>query len=499
MNRKPWHLHRRTFLRGMGATLALPFLECMGASAKALPQPKRFCSIYFPYGVSLPNKAEEEQWNWFPNQEGRDYKFNESLKPLEALRENLTVLGGLSHPNGRKIGGHDTADIFLTAAPLKGGRLKNSISIDQLMAAKLGDETRFRSLSLSVDGGVGEATRSSTLSFSRSGQPVPALHKPRLVFNRLFGVEDASLDHQRRELENTGSMLDLVLEQSKSVRRQLGKQDEEKFDEYLQSVRQIEQRVERSEKWLEVPKPKVLVDGLHLDADDETPGELIKTMLDLMFLAYQTDSTRFITYQLGNMNGATSIATKFPSLLGFGKSQHSLAHGWNKPGGGEALGKWDRFRTEQFAYFLKRLQETREGEGNLLDRTVVLYGSSNSNTHNNTNYPLVVAGGGKLGFKHGFYRRFGSDVPLSNLFVTMMNRVRASDRVVCRQHRGDDRVGGLKRVSRLGRGECRAYRRGFNLRIGPLEGECGDECPPSCQNPSRVSMPVCRWRPGSET
>jgi hypothetical protein len=424
MSRKPWHLHRRTFLHGVGATLALPFLECMGASVKAHPRPKRFCTIYFPYGVSLPRKGKDgAQWTWFPSGEGRDFQFNESLKCLEPLREHVTVLAGLSHPHGRKIGGHDTADIFLTAAKLKGGQLKNSVSIDQLLAEKLGEDTRFRSLSLSVDGGVGEATRSSTLSFNRNGQPVPALHKPRMVYNRLFGVEEGPLDQQRQELRNSGSMLDLVLEHSKSVRRKLGKQDQEKFDEYMQSVRQVELRVERSEKWLDVPKPMVDSVDLHLDADDETPGELIKTMLDLMFLAIQTDSTRFLTYQMGNMNGATSVATKFPALLGFGKNQHSLAHGWNKPGGAEALGKWDRFRARQLSYFLQRLQESREGEGNLLDHTVVLYGSSNSNTHNNTNYPLVLAGGDKLGFKHGHFHKFSKDVPLSNLFVTMMNRL----------------------------------------------------------------------------
>ena len=424
MNRKPWHLPRRTFLHGVGATLALPLLECMGAGSKQAARPKRFCSLYFPYGVSLPKKGSEAaKWNWFPDEVGRDYQFNESLKCLEPLRDHLTVLGGLSHPNGRKIGGHDTADIFLTAAELKGGRLKNSVSIDQLMAAELGDQTRFRSLSLSVDGGVGEATRSSTLSFSRNGQPVPALHQPRLVYNRLFGVDDTPIEKQRQQLGNSGSMLDLVLEHSKSVRNKLGKTDQEKFDEYLQSVREIEQRVERSEQWLDVPKPKVDTSGLHLDADDKTPGELIKTMLDLMFLAYQTDSTRFVTYQIGNMNGATSIATKFPALLGFGKNQHSLAHGWNKPGGAEALGKWDQFRAQQLAYFLGRLAETPEGDGTLLDHTVVLYGSSNSNTHNNRNYPLVVAGGDKLGLKHGAYHRFGEDVPMSNLFVTIMNRV----------------------------------------------------------------------------
>ena len=424
MIRKSWHLHRRTLLRGLGATLALPFLECMSTGATTPLAPRRFCAIYFPYGVSLPRKdSDEARWTWFPEGEGREFRFNESLQCLEPLRDQVTILGGLSHPHGRGIGGHDTADIFLTAAELKGGQLRNSVSIDQLLASKLGDETRFRSLSLSVDGGVGEATRSSTLSFNRNGQPVSAMHQPRLVFNRLFGVEDGSLGEQRHELKNSGSMLDLLLEHSKSLRRRLGKQDREKFDEYLQSVRSIEQRVERSEKWLEVPKPNVDAAGLHLDADDETPGELIKTMLDLMYLAYQTDSTRFITYQLGNMNGATSLATKFPSLLGFGANQHSLAHGWNKPGGAEALGKWDRFRTEQLAYFLHRMHETREGDGTLLDHTVILYGSSNSNTHNNRNYPLILAGGKRLGFRHGNFHKFTDDVPLSNLFVTMMNRV----------------------------------------------------------------------------
>ena len=432
MNCKSWHLPRRTFLRGVGASLSLPFLECMGADLKKAPRPKRFCAIYFPYGVSLPRKNKgkknpESKWRWFPDTEGRDFQFNESLRCLEPLRKHLSILGGLSHPNGRKIGGHDTADIFLTAAKLKGGQLKNSVSLDQLLAAKLGNETRFRSLSLSVDGGVGEATRSSTLSFNRNGSPVPALHHPRLVYKRLFGKEEKSIGSKRQEIENSDHMLDLVLEHSKSVRRKLGKHDQEKFDEYLQSIRQIEQRVERSEKWLNIPKPQVNLSGLHLDADDKTPGELIKTMLDLMFLAIQTDSTRFLTYQMGNMNGATSIATKFPSLLGFGNNQHSLAHGWNKRSGAEALGKWDRFRAEQLTYFLNRLRNTSENEGTLLDQTIVLYGSSNSTTHNNTNYPLVLAGGDKLGLKHGAYHRFGPEVPLSNLFVTMANRLGMSE------------------------------------------------------------------------
>ena len=340
----------------------------------------------------MSNKGENAKWRWFPDGQGADFTFNESLKSLEPLREDLSVIGGLSHANGRTMGGHDTADIWLTGALLKGAKTTNSVSLDQLAADAFGHETRFRSITLSNVGGVGEVTRASTLSFTRTGQPIPSINQPRLVFNRLFGVEKASMEAQRNKLNNSRSMLDLVLDHSKSVRNRLGKRDQEKFDEYLSSVRQIEERVERSEKWLDIPKPTVNAAGLHLDADDSTPGELMKTMYDLLFLAFQTDSPRFATYQLDNMNGATSIAGKFPQLLGFGKSSHSLAHGGNKAGGAESLGKWDQFKAEQLSYFLQRLKDTPEGQGNLLDHTIVMYGSSNSSTHNNRNYPVVLAG-----------------------------------------------------------------------------------------------------------
>lgn len=418
-----WKLQRRVFLRGAGVALSLPLLDCMVAKAEQLQRPRRFCAIYFPYGVSMANKDEESRsWRWFPSGEGRDFQFNESLKPLEPFRNEVSILGGLSHPNGRSMGGHDTADIWLTGAKLKGEQLRNTMSLDQVAASKIGDQTRFRSLTFSTDGGVGEPTRASTLSFASNGQPIPALNQPRLVFNRLFGVDGTTTQEQRKRLGSSRKMLDLVLEHSKSLRRKFGKQDQEKLDEYLASVRQIEQRVERSEGWLDVPKPNVNAAGLHLDADDHAPGEWIKTMFDLLFLAFQTDSTRIATYQLGNTNGATSIAGKFPQLLGFGTHMHGLAHGWSKPAGAKALGKWDQFRTQQFSYFLQRLHETPEGDGNLLDHTMVLYGSSNSNTHNNTNYPLAIAGGSRLGLKHGHYLKFDDSTPLSNVHLTILRR-----------------------------------------------------------------------------
>ncbi len=424
MTTKPWHLNRRTFLRGTGVSLSLPFLECMGVGEVSTDRPKRMCSVYFPYGASLPKTDHElAHWRWMPNGEGRDFQFNESLKSLEPLRNDLTIFEGLSHPNGRKMGGHDTADIWLTGAQFKGGTFRNSISIDQVAAQHFGEATRYSSLTMSTDGGVGEPTRSSTLSFGRNGQPIPAHNRPRLIFDRLFGVNADSMKKQRQDLQNSGSMLDLLMDHSKSVRRNLGNQDQAKFDEYLDSVRSIEKRIDRSERWLDIPKPEVDAGDLHLDSDENSPAEYIRTMYDLIFLAFQTDTTRLATYQIGNMNGATSVAGKFADLLGFGKSLHTLAHGWNKKGGAEALGKWDQYLAQELTHFLNRLKSTPEADGNLLDHTLVFFGSSNSNTHNNTNYPLLLAGGSQLGLKHGQFLKYGQNVPLSNLYVTMLNRL----------------------------------------------------------------------------
>ncbi len=425
--KKSWHLNRREFLRGLGVSLALPFfssMEVRGATRTtgAVARPRRFVTVYFPYGVSIPGEGDEQAaWNWFPKGEGRNFQFNNSLKSLEPLREEVTILGGLSHPHGRKMNGHDTSDIFLTGAELTGSQLNNSISADQVAAEHFANQTRFSSLVLSTDGGVGETTRASTLSFSRTGQPIPSLNNPRVVFERLFGVNEASKAEQRRELQNSGSMLDLVQENARSLRRRLGREDQQKLDEYLASVRQIEQRVVSSQEWLDVPKPAVDASGLRLDATVDTPLELIRTMYDLMALAFQTDSTRLATYQIGNMAGG--LADKFPSLLGFGQNMHNLAHGWNKPGGIEALGKWDRFLTEQAAYFINRLKTIQEGEHTLLDNTMVLYGTSNCRTHDNTNYPLVFAGGKAMGFRHGQFLKFSEKTPFANVHATVLNRL----------------------------------------------------------------------------
>jgi len=424
------YLDRRSFLRGTGVSLGLPWLECMTyggeQTARVSQPPRRLCALYFGFGVALPPEDHEHaHWRWFPRGEGREYQFTETLKPLGGKRDKLTILGGLSHPHGRRMGAHDTADTFLTGAFLNNKLLANSISFDQVAAQELGRQTRFSSLVMSTDGGVGEPTRSSTLSYNDKGRPLPALHQPRQIYDRLFGAGDADAFAERRRLKSAASMLDRVLEDSHSLRNRLGHQDREKLDEYLAAVRQIEQGVERSQGWIEIPSPELRDEDrriLQLDSDDEAPLQFIRTMYDLIYLAFRTDSTRVATYQITNMADCSSKAAKFPQLQGFKDSLHTLAHDWDKPGGSERLGQWDRFMTEQFAYFLDRLDSAPEQQGTLLDHSLVLYGSSNSVTHNNNNYPLILAGGAECGMKHGRYLKFSDQVPMTNLFVTMLNR-----------------------------------------------------------------------------
>lgn len=420
---------------GTGVSLGLPWLECMvhanSPERSQQPErgsfPKRFCSMYFGFGVSLPKEdSDDAKWRWFPNGEGTEFEFNASLKPLDPLRDKLSILGGLSHPNGRRMGAHDTGDTFLTGAFIQNKFLQNTASVDQVAAAALRDRTRYPSLVLSTDGGVGEPTRSSTLSYDLKGRPIPALNQPQQVFDRFFGVGDEGALDGERKLRSSAKMLDRILDDSNSLKRRLGVGDRRRVDEYLSSVRQIEQGVERSQKWLEIPRPQLSDkdrEDLRLEADDEAPLSYIRTMYDLLYLALRTDSTRVATYQITNMADASSKAGKFPQLEGFKNSLHKLAHDWNKPGGAEALGSWDRFMIEQFTYFLTKLDSAQEGQGSLLDHTLVLYGSSNSVTHNNSNYPLVLAGGSELGLRHGRYLKYQEDVPMSNLLLTILERL----------------------------------------------------------------------------
>ena len=414
-------------------SLALPWLEGMSRGLGAAPAstsaaaggggelPRRLCAILFPYGVALPKDDDPaREWGWFPTGEGRDYQLTKVLQPLEGLKDDVTVFGGLSHPRCRSMNGHDTGDTFLTGNNLAPVTYRNTISLDQYAADRLGQATRIPSLTLSTDGGIGPRTRATTLSYTAKGQPIPALSDPKLIFHRLFG-QDSSSRSDRAKLENSGSILDLVLDQSKSLQRNLGAADQRKLDEFETSVRDVEQRVERSRAWLSVPLPEVDPGSIALEANPDGPRDYIGAIYDLMFLAYQTDLTRFSTYQVGSYG--PTLARTFPGCLGLNPNWHSLAHAAGKKGGPENIGKFDRFLAENLARFLQRLKDTPEGEDGspMLDRTLVLYGSSNSRTHQNVNYPLLLAGGRGLGLtNHNQYLRFGSDTPMSNLFVSVL-------------------------------------------------------------------------------
>lgn len=416
---KSWHLDRRTALKTAGVSLALPWLEAMGEPITAEQElPRRMCAIMFPFGIAMPKTgAEDRQWGWFPTGKGTDYQLTNVLKPLEPLMDDVSIFQGLSHPRCRAMNGHDTGDTFLTGNNLAPVTYRNTISLDQHVAKTIGENTRLASLSLSTDGGVGPRTRTTTLSYTEKGQPIPALSDPKQIFERLFGQDGASAQDRHR-LQNSESILDLVLDQSKSLRRNLGIADQRKLSEFETSVREVEQRVERSRSWVNVPLPNVDRDSIGLDATVDAPKEYLKAIYDLQFLAFQTDLTRVATYQIGSYG--PSRARKFPGVLGLKPDWHGLAHGAGKKGGPENIGRFDQFLAENLARFLTRLRETPEGDGNLLDRTLVLYGSSNSRTHQNRNYPLLLAGGRKLGIRHNQFLHFDEKTPMSNLFLTML-------------------------------------------------------------------------------
>ena len=421
---KSWKLNRRTLLKSAaGLGLALPWLEVMGeTTAKELP--RRFAAVYFPYGAYLPaEKHESANWSFLPFQTGKDFKFTKTNESMKAFKDQVIFFRGLSHPLCRPMGGHNTADTFLTGSSMKPPNTSNTISVDQVMAPILGKQTRYNGMALSVNGGIGEFTRSHTLSYTRTGHPIPSLAKPRQVFERMFVLEKGKIKAQKKQLSNTESALDLLMDHSKSLMNKMGKADKEKMDEYLFSVRSIEKRVNRTKNWLDVPLPKFDASKIDLEADENKPREFVRAMYDLSYLAFKTDMCRLSTFQIGSMNGATSIAGKFPSLLGFGGDQHKIAHGAGKAGGAEKQGKWNQFLFEELAYFMKRLKESKEGNSNLLDRTAILFGSSNSKTHNNTNYPLMLAGGNGLGIKTGQSLSYGADVPMNNLLLTVLNKV----------------------------------------------------------------------------
>lgn len=429
MSKKPWHLDRRTFLKGMGVACMLPYFEgmAMNSISKFIEPltPKRLCFLYFPNGVGLPpvESSYHKDWSWFPKGEGTNYKLTKTLSPLASYREDMSIIGGLSHPNSRQVLGHIAGDTWLTGGDLR-GEYRNSISVDQVAAAKLSRYTRFPSLSLSTDGGVGYKSRVSTLSFNSSGRPIPSEHRQREIFERYFSPNGgASTKERRKSLHQGKKIVDLVLEDSKSLQHRLGANDKIKLDEYLTSLNQIEEQVKRNEKWLDVPMKEFDASLINLDVDPTSaPQDYVRSMLDLIVLGFQTDATRVISYMMAREDGM-GFGDNFPKIALGLKGHHGISHDKSR-GHWEEWGRYDQWLTKQFAYFINKMKNTTDEHGSLLDNTLVLYGSACSSTHNARNYPLVLAGGSNLGVKHGSYTKFDEKhVPMSNLFVSMLNKV----------------------------------------------------------------------------
>ena len=417
-----WALSRRTFLRGAGASIGLPLLDAMtksAAASEAGAKPIRMACVYVPNGVNIKK--------WIPTDQGSNYILSPTLKTLSEFRNDFTVLSQLSHPKTK--GGHFGGDTFLTAADLSGTPghdYKNSVSVDQLAAEKTGLVTRFPSLELSATGGTGNPGHSQTLAFSRQGIPLPAEKRPRAVFERLFAADSgvSRMKRKRRIAENK-SILDAVLAEATSLNNKLGSLDQQKLDEYLTSVREIETRVVRSEEWLDIPKPVVDGSRMPLDADpSDHAGSHVyyQLMFDLMFKAFETDTTRVATFQLSREAHGGWLEE-----LNLGANHHDLSHHGGDKDMLEGLFKIDKFYLEQLAHFMRRLKSNREGDTTLLDRTMIVYGSGmNSGLgggHSGKNLPLLFAGGKDLGFQLGRHLAFQDDVPMSNLFTLMLDRM----------------------------------------------------------------------------
>ncbi|WP_136465768.1 DUF1552 domain-containing protein [Flagellimonas onchidii] len=429
MARKSWHLDRRTFLRGLGVSCMIPYMEAMGmgtmlnSSSTSSEAMKRLCFVYFPNGVGLPpvESSFHKKWSWFPMGEGRDYQFTNSLKPLSPHREDMSILGGLSHPKSRALLGHLAGDTWLTGGDVRGSEYMNSISVDQVVAQKFSKHTRYPYLALSTDGGIGYKSRVSTLSFDLSGKPIPSEHRHREIFERYFAPGGGSTTQARRKsIQQDKKIVDLILEDSKRLHRRLGKHDQTKMDEYMHSLSTVEDQVKRNEEWLDIPMKDFDASNLNFNVDAKVdPEAYIKTTFDLMILGMEVDLTRVMTYMMAREDGL-GLGENFPKLaLGLSKGHHTISHD-QTTGHWEEWGRYDQWLAKQFAYFLDKMKNTHDEHGSLLDNTLVLYGSACSTTHNAVNYPLVLAGGSNMGMKHGSYEKF-DNVPMSNLFVSMLN------------------------------------------------------------------------------
>lgn len=419
-------LHRRSILQGLaGTALALPVLEAMGKEVVE-STPKRFCAMYTANGMSLPKPEHGiDEWSWFPTKEvDGKFELGKSTEPLKPFADQVSFFGGLHHENGTKADPHVCSDMWLTGAPLhnpKPGAF-NSVGLDQVIAQNTKQHCRQPSLVLSIDAGVGFLSRTGTISYDTQGRPVPAESHPRRVFDRLFRVDRTSLEDQRQRLKSRIKLVDAVLDSANSFNQQLGRSDRDRMDQYLASLNEIESRLIASEKWIDKPIKEQDYSKLNLDATPEAePAEYYRNMLDLIALAFDADITRSVAFMLNREDGM-GISDTFPLKLGLSRTHHNLSHAGDKDGQLQ-FAKYDRFLSEQLAYFMDRLTGYQDRDGSVLDNTIILYGSGASTTHWPKNLPTMVAGGRNLGLKHGSYWRHGEN-RMSNLYLSILHSMR---------------------------------------------------------------------------
>jgi hypothetical protein len=443
MSQKNWMIPRRTFLRGVGATLGLPLLDAMGrlvpaaspeAIASSAPSaqvqaPVRMACIYFPNGV----------WekNWFPEKEGADYELPFALEPLARHKKDFLAFSKLDKKHSHQGDGHyaKTAN-FLTGLPVRKTPGKDisvgGVSIDQFAAQHVGKYTPLPSLELGIDpvvSGIDSVVGYTRLygcyiSWRNPSTPVAKEINPRFAYQRLFGVIQASKGStaDAKKVQDNEALLDLVLEDANSLRRKLGRDDQYKLDEYLESVRDVERRLEFFSK----PDPrdwKPEAEAADLAAPKGAPGdhqEHVRLMLDLMALAFRTDSTRVSSFMFANDVSGKNFGKLIPGTEG---GHHEFSHHQNKAEKYEPYSKINRWHAEQLAYFLDKLKAVQEGERTLLDNSMVLFGSSFSdgNRHDPNNIPIILAGraGGKI--KSGRHIMCEKNTPLCNLYVPMLD------------------------------------------------------------------------------
>jgi hypothetical protein len=429
---------RRTVLRGLGASIALPWLEAMAprasatgaAAAEAVTElPRRAAYLYVPNGVSMDH--------WRPASVGADFELMPTLEPLREFKDDMLVLSGLTLDKARDHGdgGGDHAralSAFLTCSqPRKthGADIKVGISVDQVATWKLGDATRLPSLELGCDAGsqVGNCDSgyscaySNNISWKTESTPLPKEVNPRLVFERLFldGSQIAEKDRQRR-MAMKKSVLDAIRQDAGKLNDRLGANDRRKLDEYLSSVRELEQRIQRSEKHtgpIKVPDYPVPT-GIPTEYKDH-----LRVMCDMLVLAFQTDATRISTFIFANEGSNRG----YP-FIGVSEGHHDLSHHGDDKTKIEKISKINLFHTEQLAYLLTKLKSVREGEGTLLDQCMIVYGSGigDGNRHNHDDLPILMFGKGGGSIQSGRHVQYPGETPLADLHLAILERLGVS-------------------------------------------------------------------------